>query len=670
MQKNWLVMQDDETIVKKFVDELNISELTAKILIHRKIIDVEDARIFLDPENRQEFNDPFLMKDISIAVERIKKAIESQEKIVIYGDYDVDGMSSTALMIRALRNLNADVEFYIPARSEGYGFNVKALKKIVERGAKLLISVDCGIANAKEIEEVKNDLDIIVTDHHLTQEPINNAVAVIDPHQNGCNYPDKNLCGAGVAFKLCQALNQKINGVDYKNYFVDLDIVALATVADIVPLVGENRKIVYHGLKQMESTKNIGLQALIKIANINDKKLNTSHLGYRIAPRLNATGRLATASRGVKLLTTENDLEAEKIAEELEKENDERKEIERRIIVEANEKYHELRKKFGGDLSSIVVASDKWHPGIIGLAASKLLERYYLPSIVIAIQGDEARGSCRSISALHIKETLDHFSNYFVQYGGHSAAAGFTIKTCNIEKFSREFDRYVKEFLNDGNFLPFQMVDAIVNPTELTIKLADEMEMLAPFGVENPAPIFGCRNIKGIYPKVIGQERNHLNFFVKSDGKTPDIRAVAWNKAEFATLLESELIDITFAPERNEFNGNVSVQCMVKSIDPSKTNGLFPNREAMINFYKFFRLSASKNEFNNYNISQLNLKFKNSPLANKNSKLNSAYTMLCAIRVFEELGIINFDVDGTNYIMPELTKKLDLNESRFWRING
>ena len=670
MQKNWLLYDEDELIVKNLVEGLNISELTAKVLCHRGITNVQEAVIFLDPENEQKFNDPFLMKGMTEAVDRIIQAIERKEKIVIYGDYDVDGMTASAIMIRALKKFSVDVTSYIPSRDEGYGLNVPALQHIAEIGTKLIITVDCGISNVKEIEQIKDQIDVIVTDHHLPSEPVNNAVAVIDPHQEGCKYPDKKLCGAGIAFKICQALNMKIKDIDYKNYIDDIDLVALATVADIVPLVGENRKIVYLGLKQMPQTNNIGLSALIEITGLTGKNLNTNHLGYKLAPRLNAAGRLAHASNGLQLLLSEDKSEAKSIAEELDKENNVRKDMENQIVNEANEKYKELRKEYGGNLNSIIVASDKWHPGIIGLAAARLLERYDLPTIVLSIQDEYARASCRSIDTLHMKNTLDYFKDYFTQYGGHAKAAGFTIRTKDLEKFRNEFDSYVKQNLKDEEFIPIQKIDAFIHPADIDMKTAKEMEKIEPFGVDNPQPLFAYKNVKGVYPRAMGQEQNHLSFFIKSRNGNSDIKAVSWNNASLLPLIENELINITFEPDINEFNGNVSVQCMVKSIEPSKESGAFPNREAMSNFYKFLWKCSDESEYKPYDLCQFNVGFRNSPLVNKDVKLNSTYSMLCAIQVFEELGLIYFNFEGDSFIMPKSSRKLNLNESRFWRLNN
>ena len=672
MHKEWKLYIDDDELVNQLVKELGISKLTAKILCHRGIETVEEAEIFLNPETKQKFHNPFLMKDMDNAVSRIEQAINGKERIVVYGDYDVDGMSASAIMLRALKKLGATVSAYIPDRqSEGYGFNVPALHKIADSGASLLISVDCGISNVKEIEEVKERLDVIVTDHHLPSVEIDNAVAVIDPHQDSCKYPDKNLCGAGVAFKLCQALNNKINGIDFDDYIDDVEIATLGTIADIVPLAGENRKIVRLGLAKMTKTDNIGLKSLIEVSGLMGKKISAGHVGYSIAPRLNAAGRLATAAQGLKLLTTESEFEAKKIAERLNAENTQRKEIERELLEAADKKFNKLREERGGDVSAIIISGENWHPGVIGLTASRLLEKYYLPSIIISNEGEFSRGSCRSINALHMKNALDKFNHYFTQYGGHSAAAGFTIHTSDVESFSREFENYVKETLKDEDFIPQQMVDAIVDPLTMSVEQAEEIAKLEPFGVGNPHPVFAYKNVKGDYARTMGKNNEHLSFYINSnddDNKT-SIRAVAWHLGAFTPLVNNELIDITFVPDKNEWNDQTSVQCNIESLEPARENGNFPNRDALINIYQFLRQRSNSDKMQPFDICKFNADFKQSRYRNSDPKFNSIYTFNCALQIFEELGFINFDVDGNYFSMPENPNKLNLNRSRFWRLN-
>lgn len=524
MQDNWIVSDNDDEIINSIANGAGVSSLSAAIAYHRGIADADSARKFFDPERAQEFYDPFLMKGMDKAVERIIKALDNRERIVIYGDYDVDGMTASTVMMKCLQRLGAKVGSYIPSRhTEGYGFNVEALIKLTY-DYDLLISVDCGISNNEEIAAVKNSLDVIVTDHHLPGGEVTNAIAVLDPHQSDCNYPDKNLCGAGVAFKLCQALNARLNGIDYKNYTADIELVALGTVADLVPLLGENRKIVRLGLKAMRDTSILGLRELIKVAGLEGKKITAGHCGFNLGPRLNAIGRLERASIGLELLTTNDQGRAQLLAQALDRENTLRKEIEAKMIAEADEEYQRQRQDAGGGFSSIVIAKEGWHKGVIGLAASRLVERYYLPTIIIALDGELAVGSCRSIPALHMKDALDHFGDRFLHYGGHAVAAGLTMKREDVEEFARDFDEYVRSKLNDADFIPKIKLDAEIHPSEITLDIAEELQCLSPFGLGNPHPQFGFRNVKGLNVRTMGGDSQHLSFSIEGVPVAPSDR--------------------------------------------------------------------------------------------------------------------------------------------------
>ena len=517
MNSNWILCDNDETVINSIAEELGINRLTAAIAFHRGITSSDSARNFFEPESAQPFHDPFEMKGMTVAVDRIVQAIDRGERIVVYGDYDVDGMTASAILIKCLRRLGAaEVGAYIPSRqTEGYGFNVEALQSLVGN-YELLISVDCGITNDNELETIKGALDVIITDHHLPSGEVKNALAVLDPHQPDCNYPDKNLCGAGVAFKLCQALNCRLDGIDYRTYVEDIELAALGTVADLVPLMGENRKIVRLGLERMSSTANVGLKELIAVARLEGKKLNAGHCGYSLGPRLNAIGRLQVATIGLELLLTNTPLKAQRLATMLDRENTQRKQLEARMIAEADEAFQRRRSEAGGGLSSIVIAREDWHKGVVGLTASRLVERYYLPTIIIALDGDLAVGSCRSIMGLHMKEALDHFSDRFMHYGGHEMAAGLTMAREGVESFARDFDDYVRTKLSDEQFMPTVKLDAEIEPTAFTIELVEELEKLAPFGIGNPHPKFGCRNVQGRNARAIGSDAQHLSFDVET----------------------------------------------------------------------------------------------------------------------------------------------------------
>lgn len=659
MRKKWIVRETNAANVLEVATTLGVSELTAKVLYHRGIRDAQSAKNFLDPEAAP-FHDPFAMKDMSVAVERIRKALDAEEKICVYGDYDVDGMSASAILIRTLRRHNARVESYIPARAEGYGLNVAALNKISEEGFTLLISVDCGITNEREIAAVKDKLDVIVTDHHLPAlEDVTLAVAVVNPNQRGCLYPEKNLCGAGVAFKLSQALAKELHGVDVQDYVLDIDLAALATVADLVQLVGENRKIVRMGLKAMQETECKGLKALVASSGLGDKKISAGHVAFQIAPRLNSVGRLRTASDGLKLLLTEDFQEARAMAKELNRMNNQRKDIETRMLSEAEEIVRQLREENGGDLSSLVIAGEGWAEGVIGLTASKLVERYNLPTIILTTQdGIVSRGSCRSIPALHMKNALDSMADLFEQYGGHSQAAGLSIATKNIPEFTRRFDDYVRRHLCDEDFQPIINVDALVDPAQITLDTAMEFDKFEPYGLGNPHPILACRNIRGSFAKAMGSGGAHLSFTINGEKK---IRAVAWGCGSLAPLVENEPIDVAYEPSLDTWQGEPRIQCTVSSLEPAEAEGEFPEREQLVDVYKFLRQARIYTE--RFDLCSLVKAF------NADSGKNySTYTFDSAVKVFEELGLIVFNREKKTFDMPRPKNKLELMNSRTFRL--
>ncbi len=663
MDKTWQIKTEDAAQVKKLAAAVGIDELTAKILIHRGITNAADAEKFLNAEKAQEFYNPLLMEGMEDAVDRIIIAIEGEEKICIYGDYDVDGMSGVAFLTHALRNYGANVEYYIPDRSEGYGINVPALEKIIEGGASLLISVDCGISNAKEIAAVAGQIDFIITDHHLPAlEKINpdEVVAVIDPHQENCNYPDKNLCGAGVAFKIAQALAQELEGVPFSEYTNDIELVALATVADLVPLTGENRKIVKLGLKKMFDTNCIGLKELIKISGYEGKKISASNVAFQIAPRLNSVGRLKSAKIGVELLTTDDELKAAQIAAELENANIERKEIEREIFVQAEEKLQILRDEKGGNLWTLVVDDGRWNAGIIGLTASKLAEKYSLPTIIISVGNLVSRGSCRSIPALHIKNTLDTMADLFDNYGGHSQAAGFSIPTKKIPELKKRFDEYVRENLTDEDFPPVVEIDALVHPAQINLKTAEEFEKIEPCGVGNPEAVLACRNVRCEAAKIVGADKSHLSFIIRADSEeNQNVRAISFGNANFANLVENSPVDIVFQPSIDSWNGETFLKCFVKDIAPHCNDKIILTREFLAEIYKFLKADSEKI----FNIPALAEKFNSS-----SKNFISVQKMFTAINIFLELGILKLN-DNLTFELPA-SKRRNLENSRTFRLNG
>ena len=661
MRKKWIVKEANDTSVQTVAKALGVSELTAKVLYHRGIRDAQSAKDFLEPEAAA-FHDPFKMLGMRDAVDRIKQALATHEKICIYGDYDVDGMSASAILIRTLRKFGADVESYIPARSEGYGLNIPALKKISAEGFTLLISVDCGITNEREIAAVKDSLDVIVTDHHLPAlDDIKSAVTVVNPNQRGCPYPEKNLCGAGVAFKISQALAQELNGVDFQTYTTDIEIAALATVADLVQLVGENRKIVRMGLKAMRSTDCVGLKALVNVSGLGDKKISAGHVAFQIAPRLNSVGRLKTASEGLKLLLMEDDEEANILAKKLNKLNQRRKDIEAEILNQAEEKVRQLREERGGDLSTFVIAGANWLEGVIGLTASKLVERYNLPTIILTTQdGITYRGSCRSIPALHMKKALDSMAELFEQYGGHSQAAGLSIAAKNVPELVRRFDEYVRQNLRDEDFQPILNVDALIDPAQISLEVAQEFDKFEPYGLGNPHPVLACKNVRGFLPKAIGSSGAHLSFKIDGEQK---IRAIAWGYGSLAPLVENEPLDLAYEPSLDEWQGEVRIQCAVSSLEPVAGVGEFPDREQLLDVYNFLRRARVYTE--RFDLCSLVKAFNSA--AEKNF---STYTFDSAVKVFEELGLIIIDRDKGTFELPRPKDKLELTNSRTFRLGS
>ncbi len=549
MYKRWEIIPADEKKQQALQKSLGISSALAGVLARRDL-DAGQADIFLHPE-KIAYHDPFAMKDMDKACRRIEQALSGGERICIYGDYDVDGVSSTALLLHVLRGLDAKANYYLPDRhSEGYGLHIESLDKLIG-SYDLIITVDCGITAIKEAAHIKGRIDMIITDHHLPLEELPDVLAVVNPHQQDCSYPHKNLCGAGVAFKLCQAIYITL-GRDPAELEQYLDIAALATVADIVPLTDENRRIVKKGLAHIN---NIGLGELLKVCGYDLKNLNTGHIGFGAGPRLNAAGRLTHASAAVELLMAKDEQTAREKSLYLDEENKERQEIVEDIFRKASAKIdaEELYKN-----RVIIVAGDKWHEGVIGIAASRLQEKYYRPIIIIAVDELFGRASCRSIDGFHMKEALDACAGDFVVYGGHSKAAGFTIETAKIPEFIEHIESYAQEHLKDEDLQPVFSVEAVVEPSDITEDFINDLAKLEPFGMANPKPLFVCQDVYVCQARVIGKEQNHLRLTLEKDGRRWG--AVGWHMAQYAERVEYKYVDILFQPELNVWNGRTSVQ--------------------------------------------------------------------------------------------------------------
>ena len=482
-KKRWRLCKGDQEKENILIRELGVNPIVAKLMVNRHI-DVDEGRQFLQG-TLTDLLDPFTLKDMDVAVSLVLETIECHKPIVIYGDYDVDGITATSVLYRFLKKLGADVTYYIPERqSEGYGLNLEALEHLIERGTALVITVDCGISSYDIVEAVRDRIDMIITDHHTAPDMIPRAKAVINHKQKDCPYKDKNLSGVGVAFKLCQALWLTKHG---EWYLDDLDIVALGTVADVVPLVGENRIIVKSGLEKMNREPNLGIKKLIDVAGLHERTITSGHIGFTLAPRLNAAGRVTHATRAVELLVTDDENIVEAIAEELNETNRERQELERNI--------HELARvdvaNQGHKADYVtIVAGEEWHPGVIGIVASRLVEEFYKPTLVISIHDGIGKGSCRSIDGFNIYDALKSCEDILLQFGGHAAAAGFSIDANRIDELRERLTKYCKAVITEEEYIPVVAIDAELPVDDIDVDIIDRVSDLEPYGMANSTPVF------------------------------------------------------------------------------------------------------------------------------------------------------------------------------------
>lgn len=560
LKKKWILKEFDKNRVIEMSRQFGISPLTAIILYNRGIREDAAIKSFLN-RDLSVMHDPYLMKDMDRAAERIRQAQANREKVTIYGDYDVDGITSIAIIYKHLQEMGIEVDYYVPDRiQEGYGVNKDALDKIKNNGTSLIITVDTGITAVEETEYAKTiGLDIIITDHHECKEQIPNVYAAIDPKQKDCPYPFKSLAGVGVVFKLIQALDEKKSLPDLMDKYADL--MCLGTVADISPLIDENRVIVTEGLKRFKTTKNIGLKALIDVST-NGKAITTSTIGYIIAPRINASGRLGCASRSVELFLTDDAEKAHRLAESLCEENVLRQQTEQKMFKEALE-YIEEHPEIKED-KVIVIPHENWHHGIVGIVSSKITEKFYKPSILFAIDGDEAKGSGRSVTGFNLFGALENCSGLLEKFGGHELAAGLTIKTENIAAFRQKINSDSSAKLDESLLIPTISLDAAIKVPYITLDTVHDINKLQPFGVDNPTPAFAVRNIK-IHRISVMSDGKHLRMTLLKDGKYLD--SVGFGMGEYYNhLKEGDFVDVAFALDINDYKGFQNVQLILKDI--------------------------------------------------------------------------------------------------------
>ncbi len=559
MIKKWECNKFDDETIEKFANENNISKLLAKVLLNRGF--KEKVQKFLYPK-LEELYDPFLMNDMDVAVQRIIEAYETKEKVTIYGDYDVDGITSISVLKSFLTELGMDVEHYLPSRlEEGYGLNNEAVKKVAEQSTKLLITVDCGISAYNEVEYAKElGMEVIVTDHHECPEKLPRALAVLDPKREDSTYPFSSLAGVGVSFKLIQALSYRLN-LDRKRYLKYLDVVCLGTVADIVPLVDENRIIVTYGLILMKQTRKVGLQELIKASGYS--KIDSTTISFGLAPRLNACGRMGKADLALELILTQDRAEAQKIALELNEINKERQEVEKKIISDAIE-IIERDKLYENGV--IVVGNENWHHGVIGIVASKITETYYKPSILICMENGKGKGSGRSIEGFDLHGALTECEDLLEKFGGHEMAIGLSIYESNILKLREKLCSIAIENKID-ELQPVVKIDAEVNSDDISFETIRDLEKLEPFGESNPSPIFMYKNLKVDSVRALSNGK-HLRLVLKDNNFKYD--AIAFNMGDKRLSIEiGNKVDIAHSLEINHFNNTDKIQFNLKDIKKS-----------------------------------------------------------------------------------------------------
>ncbi len=560
MNKIWKIKEIDNTKVKEYVEKFKISEVAAKMLLAK---DLTEDKIdeYLNP-SIEKLHDPYLLNDMEILVDRIILAKDRKEKVAIYGDYDVDGITSITLIYTFLRDLGLDMVYYLPDRiEEGYGLNTEALKKLKDDGVSLVITVDCGISAVNEVEYAKSiGLDVCITDHHECSETLPKAISIVNPKRPDSTYPFNSLAGVGVTFKVLSAIVKRL-GLDENEYLKYLDIAAVGTIADIVPLVGENRIITANGLALLAKTKNEGLKALMKVARI--EKVDSDNVSFGIAPRINASGRMADATVAVKMLLAENEMEAYKYAKVLDSQNTKRQEVEKGIY---NEAIAQIERDGLDKKKTMVIAGENWHQGVIGIVASKLTEKYLKPVILLAHDGETAKGSGRIPAGISLYDALSECSDLLTTFGGHELAAGLTLEAKNISSFREKFEQVITS-MREEDFVRVIDIDTEITKKDITLNILEDINLLAPFGQKNKKPVFMYKNLKVTSVSTLKEDK-HLKFRL-SDGDfyVDAVFFGAGNRRDEVTL--GDRIDVAVNISLNEFQGRKSIQFLMSDFKKS-----------------------------------------------------------------------------------------------------
>lgn len=567
MEKRWVIREKaDDNFVAELAGEVGVSRALANLMVQRNIKTPGEARAFFEPDLSY-LHDPFLMKDMNSAVERVSTAIKRNERILVYGDYDVDGITAVAMMYSFLREQYSNVDFYIPDRyKEGYGVSFQGIDFAYQNNCRLLITLDCGI---KAVEKVKyartKGLDVIVCDHHYPGDVIPKASAVLDPKQGSCNYPYKELSGCGVGFKLIQAFS-RVHGIPFSKISGYLDLVAVSIASDIVPLTGENRVLAYFGLKQLNESPRTGLREIIREAEIT-RALTIEDVVFKLGPRINAAGRMETGSKAVELLVSNDTRVATEISKEINNFNIERRNVDRTITTEA-------MRMISEDLRSVnakttVLFNPSWKKGVIGIVASRLIETYYRPTVILTESNGFATGSARSVQGYDLYQAIEACSDLLESFGGHMFAAGLTLRKENIKPFTERFEQYVNSTITEDQLVPRVFIDSELSFAEISEDFFNSLNKFQPFGPENMSPVFITRNILDTGTgRMVGSSGEHLRLELYQDSALSKVfPAIAFSQANhFEHIRKGLPFDIAYSVEMNEFRGNRNLQLNIKDI--------------------------------------------------------------------------------------------------------
>ena len=561
MQKNWNILSSDNIVVSALAKALNVSEIVAHLLVLRGITTFEQAKLFFRPEISH-LHDPFLMKDMQKAVDRIELAIVKKEKVLVYGDYDVDGTTSVAMMYLFLKKQEIEVEYYIPCRyDEGYGISLKGIDYAKANNFRLIVALDCGIRAVDQVDYAnKKEVDFIICDHHNPAEKVPQAIAVLNPKQTDCSYPYKQLSGCGVGFKLIQAFSQK-NNIDFSEIIEYLDLLTVSIGADIVPMTGENRVFSFYGLQLINQSPRVGLKVLMDVAQ-KTKEVTISDVVFGVAPRINAAGRIEHAKKAVEILVEQDYAKAKLFADKIEENNITRRGLDKSITAEALAMIDVTKK-------STVVHSKNWHKGVVGIVASRLIETHYKPTIVLAEKDGMLTGSARSVHDFDLYAAIEKCSYLCEKFGGHKYAAGLSIKKENLFQFIEEFEKSVCETITEDQLIPKINIDKAIDIDAIDDKLYRTIKQFSPFGPKNLSPIFISKNVvDNGYGKRVGEDKSHLRINVKRTNNS--IAGIGFGMGNlFENIKDKQAFDVCYSIDENEWNGKKNLQLRLRDLKPN-----------------------------------------------------------------------------------------------------